>query len=468
MYLSSMDEGNSVDVDDNSQTRQGTTPPVTSNPSQSSSPSCPTLLVIDDNSYSNDISLNTTDIPTDSALSPAQINNVQGTSSSPLPTIEHSEDTPAQQRRRTSSVAKLLGGQPLNNQQYEEINQQILDDQSTQSVTNNNDNGSETGIQRSRSSITRTLLMNTERSDNTSKMTITKARPSSPEYSKDFEYLIRRELDVEHAPSTLTRNSSTPSIFQNLSSARNTPNNAQALLQSKLKRKRVTPKQPVSTPPPLNKSSNSAPFTIRDPFELDCSASSLNSTSSHRPHHHQNDLYRFDTSHHHHSHHQNQQQQQQQYSSPINSSTTNSAPFTYHKLNLNSPAYAQFNIHHNHLSTTPCSSSSSSSSSPSCNCCRYPVTAELALPTPVSPLSLNASSPSIVPHQTIATSSRKTKATHNRPDIYEIPMQRSLSTISNPSNASLSSPPLSSGHSVPLKKRLLHAYKNEQRPSSSL
>jgi hypothetical protein len=28
-------------------------------------------------------------------------------------------DTPEQQRRRNSSIAKLLGGYPLNNQQYE-------------------------------------------------------------------------------------------------------------------------------------------------------------------------------------------------------------------------------------------------------------------------------------------------------------------------------------------------------------
>jgi hypothetical protein len=39
-----------------------------------------------------------------------------------------------------------------------EIHQQILVDQSAQNVTNNNETDS--GIQRSRSSITRTLLMN--------------------------------------------------------------------------------------------------------------------------------------------------------------------------------------------------------------------------------------------------------------------------------------------------------------------
>lgn len=33
--------------------------------------------------------------------------------------LESSKDVPEQQRRRNSSIAKLLGGQPLNNQQYE-------------------------------------------------------------------------------------------------------------------------------------------------------------------------------------------------------------------------------------------------------------------------------------------------------------------------------------------------------------
>lgn len=64
------------------------------------------------------------------------------------------------------------------------------------------------------------------------------------------------------------------------------------------------------------------------------------------------------------------------------------------------------------------------------------------------------------------------KVMHGRPDMYGIPIQRSYSTTSNQSNlstsSSTSSSPPSSGHSVPLKKRLLHAYKNEQRPSSSL
>ncbi len=33
--------------------------------------------------------------------------------------LDAANDTPEQQRRRNSSIAKLLGGQPLNNQQYE-------------------------------------------------------------------------------------------------------------------------------------------------------------------------------------------------------------------------------------------------------------------------------------------------------------------------------------------------------------
>jgi hypothetical protein len=135
MYLSTSDGVHDIDIDDNSQIQQRNTPPVTSNPSQSSSPSCPTLLVIDDNSNSNDSSLNATDIPTNLISSTAQTK-----SSSPLPTIDTSNDTPEQQRRRNSSIAKLLGGQPLKNQQYEEINQQILDDQSAQNLPNNSDN----------------------------------------------------------------------------------------------------------------------------------------------------------------------------------------------------------------------------------------------------------------------------------------------------------------------------------------
>lgn len=67
----------------------------------------------------------------------------------------------------------------------------------------------------------------------------------------------------------------------------------------------------------------------------------------------------------------------------------------------------------------------------------------------------------------------------HRPDMFEIPVHRPHSGISNHSNTpSLSSSSSSSssssfsspspGHGGPLKKRLLDAYKNEQRPSSTL
>jgi hypothetical protein len=168
----------------------------------------------------------------------------------------------------------------------------------------------------------------------------------------------------------------------------------------------------VSTPP-TNKSSNIAPFAIRDPFELDSPTSSsippLNPTPIPRSHHHQNELFRFDASHRHYHHpqHQNhhpqqQQQQQPQYSLPMTNSPADSSAYSCHK--LNSPVYAQFKIHHDRLSTT-----SSYTSSPSYNCYRYPPTVELALPTPVLPLSSHASSPSIIPPHTFAASSRKTK-----------------------------------------------------------
>lgn len=85
----------------------------------------------------------------------------------------------------------------------------------------------------------------------------------------------------------------------------------------------------------------------------------------------------------------------------MNSPTPNSGAYPGHKLNLNSPVYTQFKLHHDRVPSTPSSSSY--------NCCRYPPTVELALPTPVSPLSPHTSSHSIIPAHTIGGSSRKTK-----------------------------------------------------------
>lgn len=44
-----------------------------------------------------------------------------------------------------------------------DINQQIIDAQSAQNLSHSSDHGTHNGIQRQRSSITRTLLMNTGR-----------------------------------------------------------------------------------------------------------------------------------------------------------------------------------------------------------------------------------------------------------------------------------------------------------------
>ena len=74
-------------------------------------------------------------------------------------------------------------------------------------MTNNNDSGTDTGTPRSRNSIAKTFLTNTgtEKSNGNSNSTSTNAvkGPPSPDFSKNFEYLIRRELDIEHAPSAL-------------------------------------------------------------------------------------------------------------------------------------------------------------------------------------------------------------------------------------------------------------------------
>ena len=93
--------------------------------------------------------------------------------------LDLGQDTVEQKRRRNSSIAKILGGHPLHNQQYEgkdfirrkknnfsvffftEIHQQILESQSAHNMNNNSDMGMDNDNQRTRSSITRTLLQNT-------------------------------------------------------------------------------------------------------------------------------------------------------------------------------------------------------------------------------------------------------------------------------------------------------------------
>lgn len=396
MYLSNNDGSTGVDVDDNTEAQSTNTPPATSVPSQSPSVSCPTLLVIDDTSNSDESSINATNIPpasTSASSSTIQTNHLQTVASPAVSSTDAANDTPEQQRRRNSSIAKLLGGQPLNNQQYEEIHQQILDDQSAQNGLN--DNNSDGGIPRSRSSITRTLLANAERNNaNNNTNGTSKGRPDSSELSKNFEYLIRRELDIEHAPSTFHPNSA-PSVFQNLNTARNTPPlPSSSPSQLKLKRKRSIPKV-ILPSVPMGKSSNTVPFALRDPFELDSSAPSLvpplNPTALHRSHH-QNELFRFDAPRRH------AHQLGQQFPMSMNNSPGgNSSVYSNHKLNPNSSAYPPFSMHHDRLSSTPPSSSTSSLSSSLYSFCHYPSAPELTLPTPVSPISTYGSSLSLVP-----------------------------------------------------------------------
>ena len=154
----------------------------------------------------------------------------------------------------------------------------------------------------------------------------------------------------------------------------------------------------------MGKSSNTAPFALRDPFELDSSAPSLvpplNPTALHRSHH-QNELFRFDASRRH------AHQLGQQFPMSMNNSPGgNSSVYSNHKLNPTSSAYPPFSMHHDRLpSTTPSSSSSSSLYS----FCHYPSAPELALPTPVSPISTYGSSLSLASPHPLGPSSRKIK-----------------------------------------------------------
>lgn len=210
-----------------------------------------------------------------------------------------------------------------------------------------------------------------------------------------------------------------------MNSARNTPpiksqspspirSKRKKYVDSKKKRKnfiriffqRLSPKETVPTPPPpsaTTKSSNMAPFAIREPFELDPSSAAslvprLNPTANHRTHPHQNDLFHFDPSHR--SHHRHPHPQAQ-FSLPINNSSTNSASYPSHKLNPTTSPYAQFKIHHDRITSPPSSF----------NCYRFPQTAnDLVLPISVSSLS----APSMIPSHTIGTSSRKTKVNIQR------------------------------------------------------
>lgn len=157
----------------------------------------------------------------------------------------------------------------------------------------------------------------------------------------------------------------------------------------------------------MGKSSNTVPFALRDPFELDSSAPSLvpplNPTALHRSHH-QNELFRFDAPRRH------AHQLGQQFPMSMNNSPGgNSSVYSNHKLNPNSSAYPPFSMHHDRLSSTPPSSSTSSLSSSLYSFCHYPSAPELTLPTPVSPISTYGSSLSLVPPHPLGASSRKIK-----------------------------------------------------------
>ncbi|CAF2444182.1 unnamed protein product [Rotaria sp. Silwood2] len=449
MYLSNSDMRDNANDDHNLQTPQTNTLPITSNLPQAASPPCPALLVIDDNSNSEDSTINNTnDIPNKPLISSnAQMSHVQISTNLSPSTVDIVNNTAEQQRRRNSSIAKLLGGHPLHNQQYEEINQQILDSQSAQNVTNSSDHGTDSGIQRTRSSITRTLLMNTERTNNMTEIPTKTQVASTPPFSKDFEYLIRREpekSDIEHAPFILQQKDSASKVCQNMNSSNKT--NVQLSMQPKLKRKRSFSKPSLISP---NKSTtNVPPFSLHDPFELESSA--INAVPS--VHHQQNEFLHFNSSKRPRHSNQQHQHQQQQHSLLINNSTTNQPSYPYDKMNMNSSVYSQFSIHHDRI--------------PSNTCPLYSHTAKLLMPSPIEPLTSSGTEPHHNHNNNnksaTMTSIRKAKSILVQPERCDFSRQRSYSHSSNQSDAFLAS---SSEPSVPLKKRLLHAYNNEQRPT---
>ncbi|CAF1178104.1 unnamed protein product [Adineta ricciae] len=442
-----------TDIKDNtssSQIQPSTTPPppTTINSSPSSSPSCATLLVIDDSSHSEEelapatasepVGPRANDIPV--KPTPTQTSDIPAPTTVPPFTLD-TNNTAEQQRRRNSSIAKLLGGQPLNNHQYEEITQQILEDQSAQSTNYNTDSGIDTGNQRPRSSITRTLLMNHERANSFGKLSPKPSTTSSPSAPRDFDYLIRREPDKpenDYSSTTLQRNNSATRVMQNVNSPTNP--NAQFPIQSKLKRKRSLVAASLPTP-------NIPPFSFHEPFELE--SSGTNSTQLMHSTRSQNDSLHFDSSKR--SRHSNSEP----YNLPVNNSSTPSS-FPYSKFNMNSTLYDQFRIHQNSAHSNTCSTS--------CNCPRYSHSTKLALPVPVPHYPATPSRSNSISNTTPSVS-RKTKSMFGQNDEHDPPRQRSYSNSFNQLNLSSAS---SSEPSVPLKKRLLHAYNNEQRPTTPL
>ncbi|CAF3060230.1 unnamed protein product [Rotaria socialis] len=444
MYLSKNDVKETTDVDNNIQMRQANTSPITSDPPQSLSPPCPTLLVIDDNSNSEDSTvINTDDIPNKPMLSTnAQIAHIKISTALSPSTVDIAHGTAEQQRRRNSSIAKLLGGQPLNNQQYEEINQQILDAQSAHNVSNSADHGVDSGIQRTRSSITRTLLMNTEKTNVTTETpTKTQVAPTTSSFPKDFEYLIRREpdkFDTEHAPFSLQRNNSMPKSSQNLNSS--SKKNVHLAAQSKLKRMRSISKSSSITP---NKSTiNAPPFSLHDPFELQSPAT--NAVPS--IHHPQNEFLCFNTS------KRPRHSNLQQHGLPIDSSTKNQFSYPSDKMDKNSSVYDQFSIYQDRI--------------PSNNSSPYSHTTALTLSSPVAALSSSTTerynNNNTNNNNATVKSMRKAKSIFAQSNVFDFPKQRPYCDRSDQSDSLLAA---SSEPNVPLKKRLLHAYNNEQRPT---
>ena len=245
-----------------------------------------------------------------------------------------------------------------------------------------------------------------ERNNSQSKATLAIPPPPGPLLSKDFEYLIRRELDTEHAPGTLQRNGRASIVlfraieffsrfrFECFSESQSSVGTIETETQEVSENERSEPLletlvslslfglnrsiPKASSALLLNKPSVNLP-----PFELGSSSATgagLNSISSPaRSTRDPADLLRFHPS-----------------SFALAMGTPPINP--YQKLNLSSSLYNQFNVHQEHAN-------SGNPRSFSCNYTPYSSSSmKLTLPSPILPVS----APSMAGHVT-ANSSRKTK-----------------------------------------------------------
>ncbi|CAF0840416.1 unnamed protein product [Adineta ricciae] len=192
------------------------------------------------------------------------------------------------ERRRDSSIKKILSNQPLEKQEYVEINQKVQNSATGTSKANPNANdpssmersNSTNARTRSRGSITMRMLMGSSDiyADGKAQPMPTNEeqsnkRPASPHANcEKIDYLIRGELD-RPCP-TLVKQDEIPSIFKKSSSAHSQPTSS--------KRLRTSPDNEESHHSSTH-STPEPPMNARDPFALQPHSKSQHHQSTSSP-----------------------------------------------------------------------------------------------------------------------------------------------------------------------------------------